>query len=103
MTMTSERNVQYAFAIMMEDGSIMKMISIGATSMEATNVMNIMLFRLLNLQILGSAPEDFDTMNMEPIEGRWMLEDRESLVEDNFGAEPSEEEEKMERLTGRRI
>ena len=96
MTMAPERNVPYAFAMMMEDGSMMKMISIGATSMEAVDGMNIILVRLLNPQILGSAPEGFDTMDMEPIEGRWMPEDRESQVEDNSGIEPSEEEEELE-------
>ena len=94
--MTPEKNVSYAFAMMMEDGSVMKMISIGATSMEIVNEMNIILIRLLNPQILGQAPKDFDTINMEPIEGRWMPEDRESLVEDNSETEPLEEEEELE-------
>ena len=62
----------YAFVMMMEDRSVMKMTSIGATSMEAVDGMNIILDRLLNLQILGQALEDFDMTNMEPLEGRWM-------------------------------
>ena len=86
--MTPEKNAPYAFAMIMEDGSVIKMISIGATSMEAVDGMNTILVRLLNLQIFRQAPEDFDTMDMEPIEGRWMPEDGESLVEDNPKTEP---------------
>ena len=94
--MTPEKNVPYAFVMMMEDGSIMKMISIGATSMEAVDGMNIIFVKFLNLQILERAPEDLDTMDMEPIEGRWMPEDQESQMVENSGTEPSEEDEEME-------
>ena len=96
MMMTPERNVPYAFEMMMEDGSMMKMISIGATSMEAIDGMNIIMVRLLNPQILGRAPEDFDTIDMESIKGRWMPEDRESLIEDSSGTKSLEEEEELE-------
>ena len=39
--MTPEKKVPYAFAMMMEDGSVMKVISIGATSVETVDGMNI--------------------------------------------------------------
>ena len=94
--MTPEKNVPYAFAMMVENGLVMKMIYIGPTSIEALDGVNIILIRLLNPQTLGQAPDDFDTMDIEPIEGRWMPEDRESQMADNSGTEPSKEDEGME-------
>ena len=65
--MNAERNVPYIFAMMMEDGTLMNMISIRATSMEAIDGMNILVVRLLNPKILKRAPEEFDATDIEPI------------------------------------
>ena len=97
--MAEERNVPYIFAMMMEDGTLIKMISIGATSMEAIDGMNILVVRLLNPKILGRAPEEFDATDMEPLEGNGGREDEESRNGENPSPPELDEKEELEDST----
>ena len=61
--------------------------------MEKHDGIDFAVVHLLNPKILGEVPEDRNTTNMEPLEGRCKPEDQESQVRENPGADTLEEDE----------